>query len=198
MKLKLRFWITSAFTLCLFVGAFAQNIQVGGKVTNKTNGELLVGASVVVKETNKTTLTDAKGNFTVSIPAKGATVVVSYVGMNKVEKKVSAAGTVNFELTEVAESNLNEVIVVGYGTQKITNVSGAISTIKSADIEKVNAVRTEEALQGRASGVSVIQGGSPGSKPTVLIRGIPSFTGTDPTVIAVLNCYFVKDPLCLG
>ncbi len=183
MKLKLRFWITSAFTLCLFVGAFAQNIQVEGKVTNKTNGELLVGASVVVKETNKATLTDAKGNYTVSIPAKGATLVVSYVGMNKAEKKVAAAGTVNFELTEVAESNLNEVIVVGYGTQKITKVSGAISTIKSADIEKVNAVRTEEALQGRASGVSVIQGGSPGSKPTVLIRGIPSFTGTDPTVI---------------
>ena len=183
MKLKLRFWITSAFTLCLFVGAFAQNIQVEGKVTNKTNGELLVGASVVVKETNKATLTDAKGNYTVSIPAKGATLVVSYVGMNKAEKKVAAAGTVNFELTEVAESNLDEVIVVGYGTQKITKVSGAISTIKSADIEKVNAVRTEEALQGRASGVSVIQGGSPGSKPTVLIRGIPSFTGTDPTVI---------------
>jgi len=118
MKLKIRFWITSAFILCLFVGAFAQNIEVGGKVTNKTNGELLVGASVVVKETNKTTLTDAKGNFTVSIPAKGATLVVSYVGMSKVEKKVSASGTVNFELTEVATSNLSEVIVIGYGTQK--------------------------------------------------------------------------------
>lgn len=183
MKLKLRFWITTAFTLCLFVGAFAQNNQVVGKVTNKTNGELLVGATIVVKETNKTTLSDAKGNFTVSIPASGATIVVSYVGMNKAEKKVSAAGTVNFELTEVAESNLNEVVVVGYGTQKITKVSGAISTIKSADIQKVNAVRTEEALQGRASGVNVIQGGSPGAKPTVLIRGIPSFTGTDPTII---------------
>jgi hypothetical protein len=92
MKLKLRFWITSAFTLCLFVGAFAQNIQVEGKVTNKTNGELLVGASVVVKETNKATLTDAKGNYTVSIPAKGATLVVSYVGMNKAEKKSSCCG----------------------------------------------------------------------------------------------------------
>ena len=75
------------------------------------------------------------------------------------------------------------LVVVGYGTQKITKVSGAISTIKSADIEKLRPVRTEDALQGRASGVNVIQSGSPGSKPTVLIRGIPSFSGTDPVVI---------------
>ena len=78
---------------------------------------------------------------------------------------------------------MSDVVVVGYGTQKITKVSGAISTIKGADIEKLRPVRTEEALQGRASGVSVIQNGAPGSKPTVLIRGIPSFSGTDPVVI---------------
>ena len=74
-------------------------------------------------------------------------------------------------------------MVVGYGTQKITKVSGAISTVKAADIEKLKPVRAEEALQGRASGVTVISPGSPGAKPTVLIRGIPSFSGTDPVVI---------------
>lgn len=183
MKLKLRFLITTAFTLCLFAGAFAQAFQVTGKVTNKSNGEKLAGANVLVKGTNIATLTDANGQFTVSVPIKGATLVVSYVGMTNTSKIVNKAGVTNFELTELPENSLNDVVVVGYGTQKITKVSGAISTIKSADIEKVNAVRTEEALQGRASGVSVIQSGSPGSKPTVLIRGIPSFTGTDPTVI---------------
>ena len=183
MKLKLRFLITTAFTLCFLAGAFAQGFQVTGRVTNKTNGDKLAGASVLVKETNTATLTDANGQFTVTVPTKGATLVVSYVGFVNATKKANAAGVMNFELSELPENSLNDVVVVGYGTQKITKVSGAISTIKSADIEKVNAVRTEEALQGRASGVSVIQGGSPGSKPTVLIRGIPSFTGTDPMVI---------------
>ncbi len=175
--------ITATFTLCFLAGAFAQGFQVTGKVTNKTTGEKLVGASVLLKESNKSILTDANGQFTLTVPTKSATITVSYVGMASVVKKANVAGELNFELTDLPENSLNDVVVVGYGTQKITKVSGSISTIKSVDIEKINAVRTEEALQGRASGVSVIQGGSPGSKPTVLIRGIPSFTGTDPTVI---------------
>ena len=144
MKLKLRFLITTAFTLCLFAGAFAQAFQVTGKVTNKSNGEKLAGANVLVKGTNIATLTDANGQFTVNVPIKGATLVVSYVGMTNTSKIVNKAGVTNFELTELPENSLNDVVVVGYGTQKITKVSGAISTIKSADIEKVNAVRTEE------------------------------------------------------
>jgi TonB-linked SusC/RagA family outer membrane protein len=78
---------------------------------------------------------------------------------------------------------MNEVVVVGYGTQKITKISGAISTVKGADIERLKPVRAEDALQGRASGVTVVSTGSPGAKPTVLIRGIPSYTGTDPVVV---------------
>ena len=70
---------------------------------------------------------------------------------------------------------LDEVVVVGYGTQKVTNVSGAISTIKTEDIEKSGAVRVEEAIQGRASGVTVIQSGSPGVKPTLFVRGVHFF-----------------------
>jgi TonB-dependent starch-binding outer membrane protein SusC len=80
-------------------------------------------------------------------------------------------------------TRLTEMVVVGYGTRKVTKVSGAISTIKSVDIERLQPVRAEDALQGRASGVSIINSGSPGAKPTVFIRGIPSFTGTDPLVI---------------
>ncbi len=80
-------------------------------------------------------------------------------------------------------TKLSEVVVVGYGTRKVTKVSGAISTIKSVDIEKLQPVRVEDALQGRASGLSIINSGSPGSKPTVFVRGIPSFSGTDPLVI---------------
>lgn len=80
-------------------------------------------------------------------------------------------------------TKLSDVVVVGYGTRKVTKVSGAISTIKSIDLEKLQPLRVEDALQGRASGLSIINSGSPGSKPTVFVRGIPSFSGTDPLVI---------------
>jgi TonB-linked SusC/RagA family outer membrane protein len=183
MKLKLRILLSSAFVLCLMVGAYAQNIQFKGKVNNKATGEHLAGATIIVKGTKQSTVSDQNGQFVINIPSKGANLVVSFVGMTSIERFVNASSNTDFLLETNNASNLEEVVVVGYGSQKITKVSGAISTIKSADIEKINAVRTEEALQGRAAGVNVIQGGSPGAKPTVLIRGIPSFTGTDPTVI---------------
>jgi hypothetical protein len=167
MKLKLRILLSTAFVLCLMVGAFAQNIQFKGKVNNKATGENLAGATIIVKGTKQSTVSDQNGQFVISIPTKGASLVVSFVGMTSIERFVNASSKTDFLLELSNSNNLDEVIVVGYGSQKITKVSGAISTIKSADIEKINAVRTEEALQGRAAGVNVIQGGSPGSKPTV-------------------------------
>jgi len=102
--------------------------------------------------------------------------------MVTIERVIQKGGVLNFEMEE-ATNTLNDVVVVGYGTQKVTKVSGSVSTVKSADIEKINAVRTEDAIQGRASGVTVIQGGSPGSAPTLVIRGVPSFAGNDPLII---------------
>lgn len=181
MQLKLKFCLGIALLLCFFSEAYSQNMRVTGKVTQRSTGEALPGASVSVKGTGTGAVTDVNGNYTISAQ-NGATLTVTFVGMLPQEKKVTGA-TVNFALEESAANALTEVVVMGYGTQKITNVSGAISTVKGADIEKLRPVRVEEALQGRASGVSVIQSGSPGSTPTVLIRGIPSFSGTDPIVI---------------
>lgn len=180
MQFKLKFCLGVALLLCIFSAAYSQN-RVTGKVTQKTTGEALPGASVTVKGSTGGAVTDVNGNYTISAP-NGATLVVTFIGMVPQEKKVTG-GIVNFSLEESAANALSEVVVMGYGTQKITNVSGAISTVKGADIEKLRPVRVEEALQGRVSGVSVIQSGSPGSTPTVLVRGIPSFSGTDPIVI---------------
>lgn len=173
--------------LVIFLGtflqhAFAQNLTLSGSVKNKTTGEALPGATVQVEGTAASALTDAGGRFTISA-SKGSVLVISYAGMTNFRYTVTGSNTVNIQLTESAVATLGEVIVVGYGTQKVTKVSGAISTIKAGDIDKLKPVRTEEVLQGRAAGVNVIQSGSPGSKPTVLIRGIPSFSGTDPVVI---------------
>lgn len=161
--------------------AFAQNLSVTGSVTNKGNGEALLGATVQVEGAATSTLTDANGRFTIQA-SRGSVLLISYIGMTTYRYTVTGA-TADIQLEVSGSTDLGEVIVVGYGTQKVTKVSGAISTIKAADIDKLKPVRTEEALQGRASGVNVIQSGSPGSKPTVLIRGIPSFSGTDPVVI---------------
>jgi TonB-linked SusC/RagA family outer membrane protein len=180
MKLKI-----ALLSLVLGLGAFfhpvmAQSLTVSGTVVNQTS-EPLVGATVSVENSQRSTVTDETGRFSISVN-KGAVLVISYTGMTPYRVTVNSEDVLNIQLQD-AQSSLNEVIVVGYGTQKVTKVSGAISTIKAGDIEKLKPVRTEEALQGRASGVNVIQSGTPGSKPTVLIRGIPSFSGTDPIVI---------------
>ncbi len=173
--------------LVIFLGtftqqAFAQNLSVAGSVKNKGTGEALAGATVLVEGSTTSTLTDINGRFVIQAQ-KGSILVISYIGMTTLRYNVTGSAAGDIQLEESATTNLGEVIVVGYGTQRVTKVSGAISTIKAGEIEKLKPVRTEEILQGRASGVNVIQSGSPGSKPTVLIRGIPSFSGTDPVVI---------------
>jgi TonB-linked SusC/RagA family outer membrane protein len=159
---------------------WAQNKKINGKVTDE-KGAAISKASILVKGTQLGASTDANGNFTITVPGTAKTLVVSSTNFTTKEVVITAS-PINIELT-VVETKLDEVIVVGYGVQRVTKVSGAIATVKGADIEKLHPVRAEDALQGRASGVTVISAGSPGAKPTVLIRGIPSYTGTDPVVV---------------
>ncbi|RPD48771.1 TonB-dependent receptor [Paracnuella aquatica] len=177
---------TTILCMVLFLFAppilWAQGIAVTGKITTQA-GEPAAGATVTVKGTTTATSADGDGVYRITVPSANSVLVFTLVGMQPVEQVAGASGTVNVVLQGSTAGTLNEVVVVGYGTQKITKVSGSISTVRSADIEKMVPVRAEEALQGRAAGVNVIQSGSPGSKPTVLIRGIPSFSGTDPVVI---------------
>ena len=163
------------------VASFAQGLQVKGVVTSADDGQPIPGVSVVVKGTTTGVVTNADGNYTIS--ATGAsTLIFSFVGMKTQEVPVNNQSVINLTLAADVTA-IDEVVVVGYGTQKVTKVSGAISSLRSADIAKQNPIRTEDILQGRASGVTVVENGSPGAKPTVLIRGIPSFSETDPVVI---------------
>nr|MDH4460744.1 carboxypeptidase-like regulatory domain-containing protein [Flectobacillus sp.] len=143
---------------------------IKGKITDAEKGEGIPGASIAIKGTSKGTVSDENGNYTLTVPNEKAVLVITSVGYSREEVLVGNRFTVNISLNPDTK-NLNEVVVVGYGTQKVTTVSGAISTVKGSDIEKLKPVRPEDALQGRASGVTVISSGSPGSKPTVLIRG---------------------------
>lgn len=183
MKPKLTWWASLMLCLLLSINLWAQNNPISGRILNKATGESVAGATVTIKGTNQKTATDARGRFTIAGSA-GSVLVISHVGMNPTEYALTGAvSDLTIQLEESAETTLADVVVVGYGTQRLTKVSGAISTVKGADIEKLRPTRMEEALQGRASGVNVIQPGTPGAKPTVLVRGIPSFSGTDPVVI---------------
>jgi TonB-linked SusC/RagA family outer membrane protein len=174
------------FTLIMFLlfvaysVVVAQSIKIGGKVTDNS-GQPLPGVTVAVKGTQLVTTTNTEGKYSITAPAN-ATLSFSFIGYVRQEAAVNSATVINVILIDDNKA-LNEVVVVGYGSQKSEKVSGAISTIKSSDVEKVNAVRVEDAIQGRVSGVEVIQSGSPGTNPTVLIRGIPSYTGSDPLVV---------------
>jgi TonB-linked SusC/RagA family outer membrane protein len=181
--MKIRF---SLMCLVLMLGLgvqtlYAQSIAVTGRVKNKNTGELLVGASISIQG-KSVALTDANGRFSLNTSV-GSVLEITYTGLITTKVTVAKAGELEVSLEQNPANTLGDVVVIGYGTQKVTKISGAISTVKASDIEKLKPVRTEEALQGKASGVNVIQSGSPGSKPTVLIRGIPSFSGTDPVVI---------------
>jgi len=181
MKIKFRLLCISIFLGFCFQQAYSQTILVSGTVKNQYTKEPIQFASVSVSGTKTGTTTDQSGNFSISAQ-KGATLLITSTGFNKASYQVNSSGKIYIMLEDV-NKKMDEVVVIGYGMQKVTKISGAISTIKNADIEKVNAVRVEEAIQGRASGITVIQGGSPGSTPTVLIRGIASYSGTGPTVI---------------
>ncbi|HET8827949.1 MAG TPA: TonB-dependent receptor [Pelobium sp.] len=180
MKRKITSFSLVFYLLC-FNFVIAQEIKITGKVSDE-NGVLLPGVSVKVKGTTSGTQTNPNGEFNLNAPSTKSILVFSYLGYLEQEVAVNGKSNINVSL-KPDQKSLDEVVVIGYGTQKITKISGAISTVKASDIEKLNPVRAEDAIQGRASGVTVISPGSPGAKPTVLIRGIPSYTGTDPIVV---------------
>ena len=183
MKLKI------ALLLCVYLivqGAsktFAQGLRITGKVTSKSVNAPLNGATVSIKNSNISTVTDNAGYFSITASKKGDVLVVSYVGMEPAELVISSAGVMNVVLAE-AGSNLNEVVVVGYGTQKKSVVTGAISSVKASDINNQPIGRIEQFLQGRASGLTIAAGsGQPGSSSTVRVRGTTSINNSDPLYV---------------
>lgn len=178
MKIRTTFLFLVLYFLVTPV-LWAQQINVSGRVTTST-GEPAVGATVSVKGTRIATSADNNGNYNLSVPKRNSTLVFTLVGMQPIERSVSASGTTDV----VFESNtnvMNEVVVVGYGTQKKVNVTGAISSVRAKELENVPNGRIEQALQGRVSGVTIMQNsGQPGSPSTIRIRGITTFNNNNP------------------
>ena len=159
----------------------AQTGSLSGSVTDANTNDALPGVNVIVKNTTNGTNTDFNGNFSLNDVKSGDVLVFSYIGYQTFEYTVSSSFNVSISLEEDVEA-LEEVVLLGYVSQKASNISGAVTTVDGESVAKLKPVRVEDALQGQA-GINVIASGAPGSKPTVLIRGISSYSGNDPLVI---------------
>ncbi len=171
----------SATLLCCLIGIgllHAQPITVTGTVTSASDGEPLIGASVLVKGTNVGAATDIDGNFTIQAEI-GATVAFSYVGYISREVKVTG-NRLDVALQEDSEV-LDEVVVVGYGVQKKKLVTGATSQVKGEEIAKMNTTSPLQAMQGQMPGVTITsESGKPGSGMKVNIRGLGTVGNSGP------------------
>jgi TonB-dependent starch-binding outer membrane protein SusC len=163
--------------LCVSGMAYAQN-QITGKVTSTTN-ESLPGVTVLVKGTANGTTTDANGAFTLSVPTTSGTLVFSFIGYTTTEKPFTAPGTVNVSLATDAKA-LEEVVVIGYGTQRKSDLTGAVTTVKEAQLQERPAASLNQALAGRMAGVQVNNNsGRPGGRTTVRVRGFSSINSSN-------------------
>ena len=154
--------------------------RVSGTVTD-ADGVPLPGASVVEKGTSNGTQTDFDGNYSIEV-ASGATLVFSYVGFKTVESVFSLESRIDISLEEDA-SRLDEVIVTGYGTQTRGEITGAVASLEVEDAVKLPVANAAELLQGRVTGVTVTNTGTPGDAPKINVRGFGTSNNTDPLYI---------------
>ncbi|MRS61357.1 SusC/RagA family TonB-linked outer membrane protein [Larkinella terrae] len=150
----------------------AADVRIAGMVTDASNNDAVIGATIRVKGTTTGTTTDANGKFTLTVP-DNATLQISSIGYENTE--VAVNGRTELTITmKPSTSQLQEVVVVGYGTQRKVDVTGATVTVKGDELVKQPVLTATQALQGKAAGVQIINSGQPGASPVVRIRG----TGT--------------------
>jgi len=151
-----------------------QDIKITGKVTG-ASGEPLQGVSVYLKGGSRGTTTDNNGEFTLTVPENG-TLLVSYIGFDSQEVPVNSQAVVNVKLV-ASNKVLDQVVVVGYGTQRKRDVTGSVASVTGADIAKQATLTATQAIQGKVAGVQIISSGDPNSNPVVQIRGVGTMLG---------------------
>ena len=175
-------WGVILFLLLLPLTALAQTIKVVGTVTDASNGEPVIGATVKVKGSGTGTVTDLDGGYSIEVKP-GQTLEISYIGYTTHTMKVTKAGKIDVRLAEDSQT-LDQVVVVGYGTMKRSDLTGAVSSISEAQIKQGVNTSLEQAMQGRIAGVQVTQNsGAPGGGISVQIRGVNSLNGNEPLYV---------------
>jgi len=162
------------FLLCLFpLGAMAQSVVKG--TVNDEAGEPIIGASVKVQGTKTGAVTDFNGNFSVEANAN-STLVISYIGYTTATVRVNGRDNIVVSLSEDSQT-LNDVVVIGYGVQKKSDLTGAVASVKGEDIKNLSTSDAGAALQGKVTGVQIINTGAPGAGATIRVRGYSSNSG---------------------
>ena len=155
-----------------------QETEISGTVSDE-KGVTLPGVAVRVKDSKVATVTDINGRYKISVPSANGVLLFSFVGMETQEIPVGKRNVLNVVL-KPQTTLLSDVVVIGYGTQKRSDINGSISSVKAADIANVPQVSIDQMLQGRASGLTISQNsGAPGSNTSVRVRGVTSLSGSN-------------------
>jgi TonB-dependent starch-binding outer membrane protein SusC len=172
----------SVLLAALLISSFIYAQKTVTGVVKEKNGPV-AGATISVKGTNAITISGNDGNFSIQLPKGRSTLLVSYVGFATQEVKVQDnQASITVDLT-ISNTGLDEVVVIGYNSQKKRDLTGAVSVVKTADLTKVASPSFAQQLEGRATGVQVTTSGAAGDGASVRIRGISSFSGGDPLVV---------------
>ncbi len=169
------------FSCFLAITTFAQQKDLSGTVLGE-DGAPIPGVTVVVKGTTTGTITDMDGKFSFSGPASAKILSVSYIGMRTQE--IEIGNQTNFKITLLSDViGVDEVVVVGYGSQQKKSVTGAVSTVSQEDIKAIPSANAASRLQGRVAGVTVVNDNSPGGDATVRVRGFGTINNNSPLYI---------------
>ena len=190
-------WVTKPIVLFVVVflsvphGVFAQGKTITGTVRAADTRETLPGATVKLKDSPSGTVTDLDGKYSIQVKGDKAVIVFSYIGYENQEVTAGKTHVIDVVL-EPKSTSLNEVVVIGYGTVKKSDLSGSVGSIKSDDITKITSINPVQSLQGNVTGVQVTStSGTPGENPAVRIRGVGTFGNSNP--IYVVDGVIVDD-----
>ncbi len=178
--------------LLLSFSAVAQQ-PVKGKISNNNDKLPLAGATIQVIGTKTFTQTATDGTFAIIVPNANSTLLVTMIGFDRMQIPVGSKADVGDVWITPTNASLNQVVVTGYTTQKVKDITGSVSVVNVADMRSVPSGTTESLLQGQAAGVTVINSGAPGGVSNVRIRGITSTGNTDPLVIVDGTPYTMHD-----
>ncbi|MGL4520571.1 MAG: SusC/RagA family TonB-linked outer membrane protein [Phocaeicola sp.] len=174
---KTQLWAHSAHA----IDAVQQNQKLTGVVVD-SQGEAIIGANVLLKGTTHGTITDIDGNFLLEV-AQGAIIEISFIGYSSQEVKYNGQSTLRIVLQDDTES-LDEVVVVGYGVMRKSDLTGSVGKLDVKELKKVSTLDATQAMQGRMAGVTVISNsGSPGAGATVRVRGVGTINNSDPLYV---------------
>jgi TonB-linked SusC/RagA family outer membrane protein len=178
-----RRWRLLSIMLCWGWIAHSQPVTVSGRVISAGDQETLIGVNILIKGTGRGTITDFDGNFELEVPSLNDTLIFSYVGYPT--KEIPLAGRTRLEIVmEAQQMFIEEIVVVGYGVQRKSDLTGAISTLKSEEIQRIPLGNVEQALQGKIAGVQVTPiSGEPGRGAVVRIRGTGTLNDASPLYV---------------